>query len=61
MYTFSLVLYAVFVGSKEKLHSRVPESVAVQSHAPEIGGVGGGGGGGGVMGLVFGLVCGMYL
>jgi hypothetical protein len=43
--------------AKRNCISRVPESVAVQSHAPEIGGVGDGGvGGGGVMGLVFGLV-----
>ncbi len=45
---------------RENCISQVPKSVAVQSHAPEIGGVGDGGGGG-VMGLVFGLVCGMYL
>ncbi len=48
--------------AKRNCISRVPESVAVQSHAPEIGGVGDGcvgGCGGGVMGLVSGLFCGM--
>jgi hypothetical protein len=45
--------------AKRNCISRVPESVAAQPLAPEIGG--GGGGGGGVMDLVFGLVCGMYL